>query len=232
MLISHSSSHSSHLYSCQGKHRQLLRTAVPITPVQTVCRLIWPTPTSAEPRPPLAERRPPLLKTSLMSSASLPVSLRRYVLSPNQPVTSADDAPQHYDLAFKTDLQSSPPSFSGEAMITLDVNTDTSKLVFHLHETLNVTHLAISSSNLKTTSSLALSLTSLSINKDLERGVIDLASLPGGGLKSGSKGAKVWFRFESELGGSMMGYYKSEGDLDEQGKKPVYVNLLRELRSG
>jgi aminopeptidase 2 len=62
----------------------------------------------------------------------------------------------------------------------------------------------------------------LKIQKDAERGVLDLSELPGGGLKEGSKGVKVWFRFESELGGSMMGYYKSIGDPDSQtGEKPV-----------
>jgi aminopeptidase 2 len=35
--------------------------------------------------------------------------------------------------------------------------------------------------------------------------------------------AKLWVRFEAELTGSMAGYYKSEGDAGEDGKKPVYV---------
>jgi aminopeptidase 2 len=122
----------------------------------------------------------------------------------------------------KTDLESSPPSFSGESLTHLDITSDITTLTFNLHPTLSVTHLAISSSDLKTTSSLVLPLTALSIDKDQERGAVDLSSLPGGGLKAGMKGVKLWTRFEAELGGSMVGYYKSEGDLDEStGKKPM-----------
>ncbi len=81
--------------------------------------------------------------------------------------------------------------------------------------------MGITSSDLKTTSSSILPLSALKVNDDQERGVVDVSSLPRGGLKAGSKGVKAWFRFEAELGGSMMGYYKSEGDADENGKKPL-----------
>lgn len=46
--------------------------------------------------------------------------------------------------------------------------------------------------------------------------------VPGGMLKKDAKDVKLFMRFEGELLGSMMGYYKSEGDLDEKtGKKPT-----------
>jgi len=131
--------------------------------------------------------------------------------------------PVHYDLAYKTDLSSSPPSFSGEALVHLDINSQTSKVTFNVHHSLNITHIAVSTSELKSTSNHVLDLAKLKIDKEKERGTIDLGELPGGGLKADSK-AKIWFRFESELGGSMMGYYKSIGDPDsETGVKPVYA---------
>jgi len=43
-------------------------------------------------------------------------------------------------------------------------------------------------------------------------------------LRAGAD-AKLWVRFEAELTGSMAGYYKSEGDAGEDGKKPVYVSI-------
>jgi aminopeptidase 2 len=76
----------------------------------------------------------------------------------------------------KTDLESSPPSFSGESLTHLDITSDITTLTFNLHPTLSVTHLAISSSDLKTTSSLVLPLTALSVDKDQERGSVDLSS--------------------------------------------------------
>jgi aminopeptidase 2 len=122
----------------------------------------------------------------------------------------------------KTDLSTTPPSYSGEVLVNLDVTTDITSLVFNLHPSLIVTHLAISSSDLKTMSSLVLPLSQLSVDEKQERATVDLSSLPGGGLRAGGKGVKLFVRFEAELGVSMAGYYKSEGDPDETtGKKPV-----------
>ena len=84
---------------------------------------------------------------------------------------------------------------------------------------LKVTHMAITTSDLKSTSSLVLPSSALTVDEEKDRGIIDLKSLPGGGLKAGQKDAKVWFRFESELAGNMVGYYLSEGDEDEATKK-------------
>lgn len=58
------------------------------------------------------------------------------------------------------------------------------------------------------------------MNEEQERATIDLAQLPGGGLQAGTQ-AKVWMRFEGELKGNMVGYYKSEGDADDAGNKPM-----------
>jgi hypothetical protein len=65
-----------------------------------------------------------------------------------------------------------------------------------------------------------------------ERATIDLKQVGGGELREGSKGVKVWFRFEAELEKSMHGYYKSEGDADETGKKPVCEYSRERLSSG
>lgn len=119
-------------------------------------------------------------------------------------------------------MHTSPPTFSGEGLIELDVLEDTKTLTFNLHPTLNITHLAISSSDLKSSSAVQIPVDTLTHDKDQERCIVDLSNLPNGSLRSGSKGVKLWTRFEAELGGSMAGYYKSEGDLSEEtGKKPM-----------
>lgn len=127
---------------------------------------------------------------------------------------------QHYDVAIKTNLHTSPPTFSGEVLVHLDVKADTSKITFNVHPSLKVSHLAISSTELKSTAAVVLPTSALSVNEEQERGVVDLASLPDGGLKAGAS-AKLWLRFDGELKGNMVGYYKSEGDADEAGKKQV-----------
>lgn len=128
--------------------------------------------------------------------------------------------PTHYELAFKTDLESKPPSFLGEAMIDLDVKEDVKQIVFNLNPDLKVTNIAIRNLDQKTSTALSIPLKALSVDKDQERGKIDVSSLPGGGLSAGSK-AKLFLRWEAELGDNMMGYYKSEGDADANGKKPL-----------
>ena len=127
---------------------------------------------------------------------------------------------QHYDLAIKTNLHTSPPSFSGEVLVTLDVKETTSTLTLNAHPSLKITDAAIASSELKSTSSIVVPSSAIKVNEEQERATIDLAQLPGGGLQAGSQ-AKVWMRFEGELKGNMVGYYKSEGDADDAGKKPM-----------
>lgn len=105
-------------------------------------------------------------------------------------------------------------------LIHIDVRSDTSKLVFNVHPSLSISHLAIASTELKSTSTIVLPTSSLSVNEEQERGIIDLAQLPDGGLKAGAS-AKLWLKFDGELKGNMVGYYKSEGDADEAGKKEV-----------
>lgn len=131
-----------------------------------------------------------------------------------------DVVPTHYELAFKTDLESKPPSFLGEAMIDLDIKKDVKQIVFNLNPDLKVTNIAIKNLDQKTSTSLQIPLSALSVDKDQERGKVDVSSLPGGGLTGGSK-AKLFLRWEAELGDNMMGYYKSEGDADANGKKPM-----------
>lgn len=121
--------------------------------------------------------------------------------------------PAHYDLAIQTDLAASPPSFSGAARIALNVLEDTSTVVFHLHPSLSVTHLAFGPANAETD----LPLSSISVNADNERATVDLSAV--GGPKAGSK-ASLFIRWEGKLG-SMMGYYRSDGDPDKEGKRPL-----------
>jgi hypothetical protein len=167
----------------------------------------------------LAVLKPRLAQSQETTACQLPFLLR-YVFPPSYPSIKLIHH-QHYDLAFKTDLSTSPPTFSGEALIHLDIHESTSTLTFNVHHTLKITHIAITTSELKSTSTHVLDLSKLKIDKDKERGSVDLGELPGGWLKEGSKG-KIWFRFESELSGNMMGYYKSVGDTDsETGIKPV-----------
>ncbi|WVO17857.1 hypothetical protein L204_105555 [Cryptococcus depauperatus] len=130
--------------------------------------------------------------------------------------------PNHYDLAIKTDLLSSPPTFSGEAIISLDIKEDISSLVFHLDKTLSIADIAISTSDLKTTSSVVIPKEVLELDEELEMGTIPLRKILGGGLKENQKDVKIFFRFEAELKGGMHGYYRSQGDADENGKKPIY----------
>lgn len=107
-------------------------------------------------------------------------------------------------------------------MIDLSARASTSSLTFHLAKNVTITHIALHTAELKSTSSLALPLDALSFDADKERVTVDLKQAPGEGLKAGSE-AKLWVRFESELTGSMAGYYRSEGDADDNGKKPVYA---------
>lgn len=119
-------------------------------------------------------------------------------------------------------MKTSPPTYAGETVVTLDVHTSTSTLEFHAGKNLSITHIAISSSDLKTTSAQLIPLSALAFDSTSERATLDLSEIAGGGLKQGQKGVRLWFRFEAELEKSMHGYYKSEGDLDEKtGKKPV-----------
>lgn len=123
--------------------------------------------------------------------------------------------PTHYDLAIKTDLASSPPTFSGEAIISLDVVEDASRIVFHIHPSTKITHLALAAGK----ESKSLPIGALAVDDDKERATVDISSA--GGLKAGDEAVKLLVRWEGELGGNMSGYYKSNGDLDENGKRPM-----------
>ena len=110
----------------------------------------------------------------------------------------------------------------GEAAISLDIKADTSKVIFHAAGNLRISHMALASADLKSTSAQLIPTSALTFDAKFKRATLDITSLPGGILKAGSKGVKLWFRFESELDQSMNGYYRSEGDVDEKtGKKQV-----------
>lgn len=91
--------------------------------------------------------------------------------------------------------------------------------------------MGLTSVDLKSSTKQQIGLDKFTYDAEQTRATVDLKDIPGGGLKAGQEGVKAWFRFEAELEGSMNGYYKSEGDVDEKtGKKPmwvVYQHLLR-----
>jgi aminopeptidase 2 len=107
-------------------------------------------------------------------------------------------------------------------LIDLSTRSSTSSLTFHLAQNVTITHIALQTAELKSTTSQSLPLDSLTFDEDKERVTVDLKQIPGEGLKAGSE-AKLWVRFESELTGSMAGYYRSEGETGDDGKKPVYA---------
>ncbi|KAL1406700.1 Aminopeptidase 2 mitochondrial [Vanrija albida] len=123
--------------------------------------------------------------------------------------------PAHYDLAIQTDLAASPPSFSGAARISLDVLDDTTSVVFHLHPSLKVTDVRFGPAG----GAARLPLSAISVNAENERATVDISSL--GGAKAGSK-AQLLLKWQGKLG-SMMGYYRSDGDPDKDGKRPLYA---------
>lgn len=120
--------------------------------------------------------------------------------------------PTHYELAIRTDLAASPPRFAGEVTISLEVLEDTKAVVFHMHPSLTATHLAIQVYG----KAHELPLSVLSVDEDKERVSVDVASM--GGLKTAGE-AQLFVRWEGELNGNMMGYYRSNSDPDESGKR-------------
>ncbi|CAK9784200.1 hypothetical protein CC85DRAFT_324940 [Cutaneotrichosporon oleaginosum] len=118
--------------------------------------------------------------------------------------------PTHYELAVRTDLAAL--RYEAEVIISLEVLEDTPTIVFHMHPSLSVTHLAL---NAGSTQELALS--ALHTDADKERATVKLAEP----LKKGA--AKLAVRYEAELNGNMMGYYRSNSDPDENGKRLVYA---------
>jgi hypothetical protein len=118
--------------------------------------------------------------------------------------------PTHYELAVRTDLAASPPRFEAEVTISLEVLEDTPTVVFHMHPSLSVTHLALHAGVTQ-----ELPVFSLSTDEEKERATVSLAQP----LKKGE--AKLFVRYEAELNGNMMGYYRSNSDPDANGKRLV-----------
>lgn len=92
-------------------------------------------------------------------------------------------------------------------------------MTFNLHPTLKVTHVSLSSTSLKSESFTPLPLSALELDGDKERATLAIPET----LTKGSQGVKVWMRWEAELGASMLGYYRSEGDEIAGGKRQVYA---------
>lgn len=125
-------------------------------------------------------------------------------------------APTHYELAIKTDLEATPAAYSGEAIIFLKVQNDTSKLVFNLDPSLTLTDIRLKTDSGATSTQVPTS--ALSVDEEVQRGHLDLTNSP---LKAGTD-AKLFLRWEAPIGTNMSGYYISEGDADEKtGKRPT-----------
>jgi len=124
--------------------------------------------------------------------------------------------PTHYDVAIKTDLASSPPMFLGEAVISLTSETEASEITFNVDPSLKITHLAIAAGSSGLTN---FDVAAITVDEEWQTATVDLA--PIGGIKAGE--AKLFVRWEAELGGNMNGYYKSIGTADENGHRPMLV---------
>jgi aminopeptidase 2 len=122
--------------------------------------------------------------------------------------------PTHYDIIIKTDLAADPPIFLAEAVISLEASSDDKEVTFNVDPSIKITHLALES-NGSTVSSLDVS--TIDVDKEWQTATVDLSSV--GGIKAGE--AKLFVRWEAPLGTNMMGYYKSVGTPDENGKRPV-----------
>lgn len=155
--------------------------------------------------------RPDLPEMSVAGGASSVTPSSEYRLPTNV-------VPRHYDLAFKTDLDNQ--RFSGEALIDLDVAETSKNIVFNLEESCQITHISIGTTEAKSSAAVRIPLSALAHDKKQERTTVDLAALPGGQVVGGSK-IKLFVRWEAPLGDNMVGYYKSDGDADENGKKPM-----------
>lgn len=110
-----------------------------------------------------------------------------------------DAVPTHYNIAIKTDLDSAPPSYSGEVIITLDVKNDTTSLVFNLDPSLRVTNILVGSG--KGIEATPIPVSALTIDKDQQRGHLNLGDAS---LAAGAE-AKLFISWEADIGTNMTG---------------------------
>ncbi|KAF9227990.1 leucyl aminopeptidase [Gyrodon lividus] len=119
-----------------------------------------------------------------------------------------DVKPTHYDLTVKTDLEQE--TFEGLVKINLEVNEETSSLVFNVAD-LEVSDVSVYSHDLKTQQVD----TCRSFDSEAERGTLAFPIA----LPADSK-ATLSIAFSGKLTGAMMGYYKSTYEQD--GVKKVH----------
>lgn len=117
--------------------------------------------------------------------------------------------PTHYDLTICTDLEKL--TFDGSVAIDLDIQKETSTIVFHA-SSLNIKDVSITADSLKT----AQAPKSLSLDAAAERATVVFPTT----LPKSSK-AQLRVTFDAQLTGNMMGYYYSTEETD--GKKQVYT---------
>lgn len=119
--------------------------------------------------------------------------------------------PLHYDLAIRTNLESHPPSFSGEILATVEVTEPTREIVFNLGPKIVLKGMALETDGGAST----IPLDSL-VRDDLsEQVVVPLGALE---LAAGNT-VRLWVQWEGEIGKE--GYHRSIGDPDANGKRPV-----------
>lgn len=135
---------------------------------------------------------------------------------------SRDILPKHYDLGIKTDLQKL--TFQGKVEIELDIvnnPSSTNTITLNAAPQLQILNAVLSSSSLKTSSSILAS--EITFDKKLERITVhfhdDAVKLQAG------QSYKLGLRFQGELEGSMMGYYKSAYETAEG--KTAYYSLTQ-----
>lgn len=137
--------------------------------------------------------------------------------------------PTHYDLIFKTDLETL--TFDGEGYIHLNVLEDTKSITLNFNPSIKLTHLVLHHPSLPTpykydTSSTSSASSLLSIESKQERLIISLPESLSS-IKAGDKNVKLRMAWTSELNGSMLGYYRSSWKPEGQGGKEAYYALTQ-----
>ncbi len=130
--------------------------------------------------------------------------------------------PTHYDLVFKTDLESL--TFAGEGRVALNVRDKTRSITLNYNPSMTLTHLSLSSASLSSPHVFDLSAKdTVSIDEKDERLVIKLPE----SLRAGEKDVSLRMAWTSELNGSMLGYYRSSWHPEGPGGKESYYALTQ-----
>lgn len=124
--------------------------------------------------------------------------------------------PTHYKLVIETNLESNPPTFSGDMIVYLHVDSECDTITFNAHPSLKINYLTVSA---KGVAGYAVPVDTLTTDAAKERVSVNLGKF--GSLKPATEDLKVFIAWEAELQPNLTGYYISTGDPDENGKKQM-----------